>query len=182
MKTATAIKKAYQVDLSKIEEGYLYSDIITHADNRNQAKSQLLSENKYGGLCLRGSNDEVTYLTIPVIRAKEYDVYIFESQEKTKYEIEEILQERKREAKLNSFLADPKITHCYIHKGMYYRPNSCGYTSYKHLAGVYSIEEGVSDAKSCRDIYLEIIDVEKHNNMVMDMINELKSRIITKQL
>lgn len=178
MKTTIAIKKAYQVDLSKIEEGYLYSDLIIHADNRNQAKSHLLSENKYEGLRLRGSDDEVTYLTIPVIRAKECDKYIFESQEKTKHEIDEILYERKREAKLNSFLTDPKITHCYIRKGSYYRPNSCGYTDYKHLAGVYSIKEGVSDAKSCRDIYLEIIDVEKHNNMVIDMINELKSRII----
>jgi hypothetical protein len=56
--------------------------------------------------------------------------------------------------------------------------NSSGYTSMQHMAGVYTKEEAVSSAKSCKDIRLSVINIEAHNKMINDVIAELSSRII----
>ena len=73
---------------------------------------------------------------------------------------------------------DNGIKYCYIRKGSYYKPNSCGYTDFKHRAGVYSKEEAVSSAKSCRDITLEIIDIQSHNEMLNIEIAELQNKLL----
>lgn len=176
-------QKAYEIDWSKIEEGFLYdsSSFIVYAETRNKAKTELLKKAYFENVCLSGEDDEVTYLTIPVIRCKEADKYKFEDKDLTKRQIEEIQTERQRIYDLDEILNNPNIKYCYIVKGSYYRPNSCGYTDYKHKAGVYTKEEAVSHAKSCRDIRLERIDIEDHNKMIQSEINELKRRIINKE-
>lgn len=173
-------KKAYEIDFSKIEEGFLYdsSSFITYAETRNKAKSQLLKQSYCESICLEGEDEEVTYLTIPVIRFKEADKYFFEDKEMSLYDIEQELSERKRLADLQEILDNENIKYCYIRKGGYYKQNSCGYTDFKHRAGVYTKEEAVSHAKSCRDIWLERIDIEEHNKMMNEEINDLISRVL----
>ena len=166
------IKKAYQVDLNKIEEGYLYSPMICYAENRNKAKSSLLGENLYSDLKLAGEEEEVTYLTTPVVRCKSADKYDFEGLEMTQRQIDDELTERKRLSVLDEILNNKSIKYCYIRKRGYYRPNSCGYTDFKHRAGVYEKEKAVSHAKGCKEIWLEIIDIDEHNNMITSELNK----------
>lgn len=173
-------KKAYEIDFSKIEEGYLYdsSSFITYAENRNKAKSKLLKMAYCENICLIGEDEEVNYLTIPVIRCKEADKYVFEDREMTLLAIEDELRERKRISDLDEILNNENIKYCYIIKNGYYRPNNCGYTDFKHRAGVYLKEEAVNSAKGCRDIRLETIDIEEHNQMINDEIKDLKTRLL----
>lgn len=174
------VKKAYKIDFSKIEEGYLYDygEFVVSAETLNKARYKLLEKAYCENICLRGSDDEVTYMTIPVIRAKEYDTYEFEGEALTKSGIEEVLKSRKRFAELDSILNDESITHCYIKKGSYYRPHSCGYTDFIHRAGVFTKKEAVNSGKSCRDLTIIPIDIEKHNKIIQDEIDDLKTRLI----
>lgn len=114
-----------------------------------------------------------------VKRSKNSDIVIFEGKEVKRYQIESILRTRKRIKKLESFLNDPVLTHCYIMKrGSYYRPGSRGYTSIKHRAGIYTINEGVSDAISCEDLWLERTSIKDHNDMLEKHIEETKELMI----
>jgi hypothetical protein len=170
--------KAYQIDLSKIEEGFLYDTIMCYADNANQAKQILLRENRYENLILSKSNEEVNYLTIPVIRRKSDDKIIFEGKAVTETEKNRILFKRERLAKLDAILNDESIKYCYIRKGNWYRPNACGYTDFKHRAGVFTKEEAVSDAKSCQELDIVPINIVEHNEMINSEISCLSSRLL----
>lgn len=176
----TLVKKAYDIDFDRIEEGYMFDSglYILYAENRNEAKSELLKEFAYSYLKLKWGGDEVTYLNIPVIRMKEFDKVMFEDKTVKRFEIDNILEERERLAKLDEILNRPDIKYCYIKKGSYYRPNSCGYTSHKTQAGVYTKEEAVSSAKNVREISVIPIDIEEYNKLINDEINELKTRLI----
>ena len=71
-----------------------------------------------------------------------------------------------------------KVTHCYIKKGPYYRPNACGYTDYVVRAGVYTKEEAIEHAKHCRELRLIPINVAEHNKFIKEEIQDLLSRIL----
>lgn len=174
------VKKAYQIDFNKIEEGYLYCERSCYAKTRNEAKSTLLGKLKsdYEELQLKYSDDKVNYLNIPVIRYKEADRYLFEDKELTLSAIEEIHQERIRIASLDEILNDNSIVFCYIKKGNYYKPGSSGYTDFKIFAGVYTKEEAISHAKSVREIKIIPINIDEHNSMIVKEIEDLKSRYI----
>lgn len=174
------LEKAYQIDFSQIEEGYLYCEMICYVENRNQAKSRLLSKLRkdYETLISKKTDKEVDYLSIPVIRCKEADKYEFEGQSLTIQRIEEILSERERINALDEILNDESIEFCYIKKGSYYRPNSCGYTDYRIFAGVYPKNVAVSHAKGVREISVIPINIDEHNLMIEKEINELRSRLI----
>lgn len=79
---------------------------------------------------------------------------------------------------LKQIAKSKKITHCYIRKGSYYRPGSCGYTDYKVKAGVYTKEEAINHAERCRELTLVPIDNAKHNELIMDEVKDLLSRYI----
>lgn len=173
------VEKAYKIDLNRIEEGYIYSDFICHAENRNQAKKLLLDKVKYESMKHKWTDDEITYLNIPIIRCKEADKVVFENEIVKRYKIDRIIHERDRVNQLNNILNDPNIKYCYIRKhGSYYGPNNSGYTSYSHEAGVYSKEDAVDSAKSCDDLTIIPIVIEEHNKMLRDSINRLSSKII----
>lgn len=72
-----------------------------------------------------------------------------------------------------------KITHCYIRKGSYYRPESCGYTDYMEKAGVYTKDDAVRHAERCDELTLVPIDNARHNEMIMEAVKDLLSRYIT---
>lgn len=170
-------QKAWEINRDKLNEGYLYSEMACYAESRNKAKSKLLSEYRYE-INLKYSDDEITYLNIPVIRCPQADKYLFEEQDKTMLQIDEILYERERIFKLELILFDDSISYCYIKKGLYYRPNSSGYTDFRHRAGVYTKQKAVSSAKSCRDLTIIPINIEEHNKMINEEIDDLKTRII----
>lgn len=172
------VKKAFEIDFSRIVEGYLYCDKICYAENHNKAKTLLLKEIKNEYIILSRTGDEVTYTTIPVIRCKAADLFLFEERELTMRQIEEIKAERDRVEKLNKILTDSSISHCYIRKGSYYGPGHSGYTDFIQYAGVYTKEEAVSSAKSCRDIRIIPIDISAHNEMIHSEVKNLLTRII----
>ena len=175
------LKKAYEIDFSKINEGYLYSREICHADSINKAKSILLKRNNEQCLylTLRCSDDDLTYLTIPVIRCNESDLYEFEGSNKSLYQIQKILNERERISFLDLILNNDSIKYCYIMKrGEYYRPDSCGYTSYKAHAGIYTKEDAVDHAKSCDELVIIPIDIEDHNKLIKNLVADLQTRLL----
>jgi hypothetical protein len=169
-------QKAYEINFSKIDEGYLYSETICYAETIGQAKSILLKEIDLAKL--KHSDEDISYLNIPVIRCKKADKFEFEGEDICLWRIEVILSERERKAKLDLLLNDDSLKFCYIKKGGYYRPNSCGYTDFRHRAGVYTKEEAVSHAKSCSDLTLIPIDIEEHNLMIQKEIDDLTTRVL----
>lgn len=172
------LQKAYILNFDKIEEGYLYAEIIVYADTFNKAKSSMMEKICYEDLKLKYLGDTVTYLNVPLKREPNYDKVTFEGQEIVRHKIEDLIREKNRIKDLEEILKDPTIKYCYIRKGSYYRPKSCGYTSFKHEAGVYTKEEAVSHAKFVREITLEVINVDEHNKMIFDKIEDIKSRVI----
>lgn len=173
------MEKAWMLDLSKVEEGYLYSDFIVYAENRNQAKKKMLGEIKYEGMCLPGEAEELVYLTIPVIRSKEQDKKLYQGEFRTTAEIERLEKEEVRKKELQDVLDNVETQYCYVKKyGNYYRPDSCGYTEYQIYAGVYSKEDAVRKAMSCQELRVVPIDVEEHNELLIKTIEKLKTRII----
>jgi hypothetical protein len=170
-------QKAYEINLSKIEEGYLYSELICYSETIGKAKSELLKKYQYE-ISLKFSEDDVNFLNIPVIRCKLADKFEFEGKYLTKNDIDSLLIEKKRLATLEGILKDDNISHCYIRKGSYYRPNSCGYTDMQHRAGIFTKKEAVSSGKGCRDLKIIPISIGEHNIMINREIDDLKTRLI----
>lgn len=79
---------------------------------------------------------------------------------------------------LNRLAKNKKVTHVYIIKGVYYRPNCCGYTDYRTRAGVYEKEDAIQQATSCRDLTLIPINFEEHNNEIIDAVKDLLTRYL----
>jgi hypothetical protein len=173
------LEKAYGINLDMIEDGFLYSPIITYAKNKGKAKSNLLFKVRYDGMKLRFSGEEISFTTIPVIRSEEYDKVIINGFQIIRGEIEGYLRKETRKNLLISMEADPTITHCYIHKGSYYRPNACGYTSLLTEAGVYEKADALRHARGCEDIVLIPINVLHHNQMISSKIEELRTHFIS---
>lgn len=180
LKDGTIIKKAYQINLNKLNEGYLSDIIMCHAENINKAKTILLNDIKYDNWKLRYSNVEINYLNIPVIRRKSDDIVLFEGNEVIRYKISDIVYERERIDKINEILADEAVTYCYIYKSGqgYYCDGRCGYTYLKTNAGIYEKKDAASDAKSVRELSIIPIDIEEHNKMINDKINDISKKII----
>jgi hypothetical protein len=133
---------------------------------------------KYDGWKLKYSGDELSYINIPVRRNMEFDIVIFEGNEVLRHEIQGIKITRIRLACFDEILANPAIQYCYILKGNYYRPNSCGYTQFMHEAGVYTKEVAVQHAISCSELTLRPIDITEHNKMLTDKIQDFTSRLL----
>jgi len=179
------LKKAYRIDLNKIEEGFAYSEKFCHAETVGKAKKILLDMVRYEDMCLydffKCEKIELTYLNIPVFRYPESDLFEFEGEEMCKWQIERELEKRKRFAEYDAMLADENITHCYIMKrGVYYAPNCNGYTEYSIKAGVYEKSDAVRHAKSCDELTIVPIKIDEHNERILKTIEDLKTRIIEK--
>jgi hypothetical protein len=172
-------KKAYYIDFDKIEEGYLACSQICYSDNINEAKSYLLDQLKYDNWKLKDSDEEITYINIPVKRYPNADKYVFEDIELTLFEIDKLLFERERINGLDEMLNNKDIQYCYIIKrGLYYGNNWCGYTDYIYKAGIYKKEDAISHAKSCGELSIKPVNIIEHNKMINKNINELKTKLI----
>ncbi len=174
-------KKAYIVHTSSVDEGFLADQDgwVSYAESKGKAKSELFNEIVYcGGFEKLRNGDEITFLNLPVVRCKERDKYEFNGKELTTYEIAAVIREQQRISELDVMLLNPSVNYCYIKKGGYYRPGGAGYTDMKHRAGVFTKEEGVRDAKSCRDLDIIPINIEEHNKMIQAEIDDLKTRLL----
>lgn len=175
-------EKAYRIDLYKIAgDFWQYGEFWCYAKNRNTAKSKLLDKARDEEMLLKHSEDEVTYVNIPIERFSDYDTYHFGGKKLTMHQISEQIRESDRQKELDNILNDKSISHCYIRKGSYYRPNSCGYTDFQSRAGIYTKEEAVKSARLCRDLSIIPINVQEHNGMIRAEIEDLESRIIQHQ-
>ena len=88
-------QKAYELDLSKLSEGFLSSEIVVHAENRNKARHLILEKVKYDGWKLYKTDEGLTYLNIPVMRCKCADKVYFEYKIVNKGEIKFILEKER---------------------------------------------------------------------------------------
>lgn len=83
-----------------------------------------------------------------------------------------------KKGEFNKIKNSNKITHCYIYKRGYYRPDSCGYTDFTYKAGVYTKEEALSHCENSNEVIAIPINIEEHNLRIMEEIKDLASRII----
>lgn len=179
MENLKIVKLGYRIDLNKIKDNYFISDEITTATSKTEAKSILFDKIKYEDYKINHTDEVITLKNIPVTRAKEYDVVLFEGKEVVRYTIELIYQERKRNEELAKILNNPDIKYCYIKKGgTYYRPNSAGYTDYKTKAGIYEKEDAIDSAKRCDELQIIPINIEEHNQTILSEIEELGKQLI----
>lgn len=173
--------KAWKIDLSKIKEGWLYSPFehTEHGETKGKAKAKLWS--KGGEHMELSSGKEMTFTSMPVIRAQESDLYLFEGKGKTKHQIDNIIKERKRRKAIDDLIDDNNVKYCYIIKrGAYYGYNYGGYVYDKERAGVYPKLDARLHALGCNEIELEPVDVEIHNDIIRKKIEYLQGCKIKK--
>lgn len=170
--------KAYGIDWDKISEGAYYCGNIgvVYADTVGKAKSLLLPEIQDYKLLY--SEEDITFINIPIKREKLADKFDFEGEVLTRWEFEEIKHEKERQLKLDEILNNNNITHCYIYKRGYYKENWCGYTDFEHRAGVYDKKEAINHARNVSEITIYPIDNVKHNEMINNEIIKLQAKII----
>ncbi len=168
-------QKAWNLDLGKIEEGYLYSDFTVLAKGRNEAKYKMIKEVDCEGMTLSSTGDDLRYTNVPILRCKENDTFIFEEKELSKFRIEEILKERKRKKIMVEILEDESISHCYIMKrGSYYCKNYSGYTSHAFLAGIYTKQAAYDHSTRCSELTIVPVSPKDHNNSIDSEIKRLE--------
>jgi len=173
------VSKCWRLNLSKIEDGFFHSEFYGYATDRGKAKNDILKQIKYETMVDTDSGSEITLFNIPVLRAKEMDMYSFEKKELTLESIEKIKTERKRVSDLNEILDNDSVKFCYVKKGYsYYCDNSCGYTTYKTNAGVYTKKEAFDEALSCDKLTIIPIDIELHNASIKEKIEFYQKRLI----
>lgn len=173
------IQKAYEIDLDRISEGYLYSNYICHADNKSQAKSALLKQSQYDDLKLRITEEPVTYLTLPVVRIKSFDKYMYKGELMTQENIIRLEAMDEHNARLQSVLDDNQVTHCHISKrSYYYRDGYCGYTEDINKAGVYPKADAVEHCKNSTELCMIPIDAQEHNERINKAIEEMQARML----
>lgn len=183
MKGHTIVKKAFKIDLAQIEVGFLMSDKICYADNRNKAKSILLAEIVYEECKTKYTDKDVTYLNIPVLRAKNLDVVMFRGEETKRYLIDGIIAKEVRDKRLNDMLKENPGAKAYVKNGnygSYWGPNHSGYADSVIFAGVYSIDEAVRIVLSSsldRQESVIIIDTEERNHEIDHKISKLNTEI-----
>jgi len=172
-------QKCYEIDFSKIDEGYLSCETFCQAETVGKAKSLLMEQIRHDSWKLKYSNEDVAYLNIPVKRSKENDIYDFEGVNMVMSIIRIKLRERQRVDELNTVLNDESIKYCYIKKrGLYYLPTSSGYTERITQAGVFEKVCAVGSAKSCDEIIIVPINIFDHNQRIANEVKELNSRIL----
>lgn len=174
------IEKAYIVPQHQYNEPWFAPEIIVYANTRSEAKTKAL--NKLDDEYLDKWGEPIGFLNIKILRHKIYDKYLIDGELKTKEQIDRDNIYKQREEMLDKLLSDNPGSMAYIKKGSYYyMPNSCGYTERKDTAGIYTIEDAVSEVRHCSIndcMQAIVINKEEHNKMIMDKINDLKIRLI----
>jgi len=176
------LKKAYEINRDKFAAPWDITDEVFYAETRGKAKNAAWMAMSYDGTYYDKYGREITFLNLPIRRAKDNDIYEYLGKEKRKCDIDYDIQKNNRNFELDKLLSENPDGKCYIIKrGQYYRPNSNGYTDHRIKAGIYSLEEGISDVKRCGlydNIHVQLIDIEEHNKYMIEHIEDLKSRLL----
>lgn len=174
--------KAWVIDSAEFNEPWFVPEDVIYCDTRNKARQEALSILKWTDLVLKDTDKEPTYLNVPVRRAKPADKYMFNGKIMTLADIDYYERKEKRNKEIDKIVTENPNGFAYIKKGgLYWMPNSCGYTEIKIKAGVYPIEEAAQIVKSSsldRHETMILIDKEEHNNYIMSHIEDLKSRLL----
>jgi hypothetical protein len=185
-KDYTIAKKAYTVDLKRLDMSHveypwdMESGLIVRGDTINEAKKKLLANlSKEYDIVKTLSGDKLTYLNVPIIRHKESDLLHYKGEVLTTYYIGQKKRYEAHEEELNQILANPEITHCYIHRnGSYYSDNHNGYTDFRDFAGVYTKEEAVRTCRNILENKCIPIDIKEHNESINKRIEHLQSHLL----
>lgn len=193
------VEKAWAVS-ALIEEEYFYDMPYIYHGTRGQAKLSALPEFDCAKLCgiskhyknnEWGHNiDEVGFLDLSCVRAKENDKVLFRGKIERRYQVKDILQGEIKDSYFDELLSKNPNAKAMIWKGSrsgYYGPNHCGYYGYLG-AGIYSIEEAVKECKGkCLSdgFDVKIVDIEHYNSEInyeiethQKKIDMLKKKII----
>lgn len=176
-------EKAWEINpiyLSEHDKYYAPDDVV-YADSRGKAKSKLLARIRFSDI-KDFLDKEIGFLNLRVKRAKHSDKYLIDGEIKLLGQIELDRQTKERNDEVDLMVKENPTGYAYIKKGgLYYRPNSCGYTEYLISAGVYPIQRAADIVKSCSigDYMLLIpIDPVEHNEKLNKTIEDIKSRLI----
>jgi len=176
-------EKAWVINPSYLSEQDKYHtpEEVVFADSRGKAKSELLSK-LYDYDLKDYLGDDITFLNLRVKRDKYFDKYLVNGEIKSAWQIELDRQTKERNDEVDRMVKENPTGFAYIKKrGLYYRPNSCGYTEYLISAGVYPIQRAADIVKSCSigdHMLLIPIDPKEHNEKLNKTINDIKSRLI----
>lgn len=166
--------KAWQMDMSVIDEPYLYEELIVIAETRGKAKAKFLR--KYRDSIVLRNGEELSFTKISVFLRKDLEPKFYNNEWITKAEFEVIKEEESRKKGLELLLGNESVEYCFIKKrGMYYRENCRGYTYNKLQAGVYSKQYAVYEAKDCSDLTIVPVYIENCSAPLSDGISYWKA-------
>lgn len=176
MEKLTIIKKGWCLNKDKLQYSE-YDYISCYANNRNKAKKKMLEHSNID-LILNINGENLNYINIPVVRNRKADIVLFNGKEVRRDSVLELSVDEIRKKEIKKLNADESIVYCYIRKGGYYYAKDCKVYKQKMLdAGVYTKEEAIKHYKHCRELTIVPIDVDEHNKMINDRIEELKSNL-----
>ena len=164
--------KAYTFNWHYVEESSLYDQYhyISYAESRNIAKAELLQMAQDMDVSFLYTT-ELTYLNIRIRRKKEQDRYLIDGTLYTQETYRIHLRREDQKRKVDSILADDKITHCFIKKnGLFYRDNCAGYTSKSEEAGVYNKAFACNHCRGYLEMSVIPINIPVYNAMINEKI------------
>lgn len=174
--------KAWAINADKFKQSWYVPEDVIYTNDRNEARLKAMGLLKWTDLLLEDTDEEATYLNVPVRRVPRADKYEVDGQILTAANIEYENRKRTRNEEIDKIVAENPNGHAYVKKGgTYWMPNSNGYTDYRIKAGVYSVQEAARIVKSSSlDRYetFVLIDKEEHNNYILGHIEDLKTRLI----
>lgn len=113
------------------------------------------------------SNSDYPFIELRARRCKGEDIYLFEGREYHTSVIHTIVSTRKWREDIKRLTDENKGAKVYIYSGQwgaYWRPNACGYTTHKEVAGVYDIEDAYRHVAHCgieKKISFELLNKEQ---------------------
>jgi len=173
--------KAWQLDMSVINEGYLYEEAIVIANTRGKAKSKFLR--KFRDSMVLSNGEELSFTKIYIFLRRDLKPTLYDGEWITKAAFDSIMEEESRKNDLELLRDNESVKYCFIKKrGMFYRENSCGYTHNKLEAGVYTKKDALAEARHCSDLTLVSVDVNSYNTLLKERVEFLKSKLLNTSL
>lgn len=169
------IEKAWKVNLNLVEEPYWYDHLVYHAETKGKAKIKALIDLDSGNHI---NGEQIDFLNMPLVRSKEDDRVKYNGIIMYRYDVERHRRSEERRKELDSLL-ELDTEYYYIGKrGLFYKPDCCGYTDFQWRAGVYKKEFAVSHAKACEEIILTPVNIDEHNELIHSQIEFLQGNLI----
>lgn len=171
---------AWVINKNKLAEPWFAPDEVYYGSSVGKVKRKAL--NDLDGHLSSIFKEPFTFLNVPLVRAKQFDKYIIDGIIKTMADIDYDNRKAKQDTELLKIVNENPDGMAYIIKGgMYYRPDNCGYTEFKSMAGVYPVSDAARSVRGCSlgdNMRMVLIDKDEHNAMINERIEDLKTRLI----